>query len=173
MTDSPLVVHSGMNRATSGAKSRADSPSAALMGSRKKHSLRRSTIAADFSLAIAYLIPCASRRKGESTLWLIVFSYRFRFLSMISAVTRGSFWSLEYRFNRAAGLAHRSSLICGCTDASTLSTRTGSKPKPSTPSLPDHKFNAQVAFAGRRRVAHGHRLVLERLISQRRYLSSA
>jgi hypothetical protein len=63
-----------------GVKSRAESPSAPLIGLREKHSLKRSIIEApNFSLAITYLIPCASRRNRESILWLMVFPQRVAF----------------------------------------------------------------------------------------------
>jgi hypothetical protein len=39
MTERPFVVHSGMKRATRGPRSRAESPRAALIGSREKLSL--------------------------------------------------------------------------------------------------------------------------------------
>jgi hypothetical protein len=62
-------VHSGMKRATRGAKSVAESRRAALIGSREKLSLKISIIASpNVSFAIAYLKPRSSWRNEESTL---------------------------------------------------------------------------------------------------------
>lgn len=61
ITERPLVVHSGMKRATKGFKSRAEGPRAPLIGSREKLSLRTVTMAfAKSSVATSYRKPPSS-----------------------------------------------------------------------------------------------------------------